>query len=71
MKTIRQLREERGWSQQELAQRLGASMNTVYRWERGQAKPTWVYRRRLADLFGVKVAEIAFGPAEQASQDRP
>ena len=64
-KTIRQLRQEQGWTQADLAERLGASMQTVSRWERGQAKPTWVYRRRLATLFGAKVAEIAFGPVEE------
>ena len=69
-KTIRQLREERGWSQLDLAVRLGASVGAVYKWERGQAVPHLLYRRRLAAFFGVSVEAIAFGPAEQVRQDR-
>ena len=71
MKTIRQLRQERGWTQLELALWLGASANTVSGWERGQFRPNWLYRRRLADLFGLSVEDIAFGPAQQAPQERP
>jgi transcriptional regulator with XRE-family HTH domain len=55
----------------ELAQRLGASVHAVSRWEQGQTRPIWRYRRHLANLFGVKVAEIAFGPADQPPQERP
>ena len=71
MKTIRQLREERDWSQLDVAVRLGASVNTVYKWERGLVVPRRKYQQRLATLFGVCVEELAFGPAEQAPQDRP
>ncbi len=63
--TIRQLRQERGWTQQDLADRLGTHVMTVSRWEQGQVRPIWRYRRRLAELFGMKVGDIAFGPAEQ------
>ena len=43
----------------------------ISNWELGLRRP---YRRnlqRLADLFGVSVEAIAFGPAEQVPQDRP
>ncbi len=70
-KTIRQLREERGWSQLNLALRLGVVEGSVSRWERGVRVPSEVDRRRLADLFGVPVEAIAFGPAEQAPKERP
>ena len=64
--TIRQLREARGWSQLDLAVKIGASINAVYKWERGLVVPHPKSRQRLADLFGVSVEAIAFGPAEQA-----
>jgi ribosome-binding protein aMBF1 (putative translation factor) len=35
---IRQLRQERGWSQQALADRLGVNRTTVVRWEAGEVK---------------------------------
>ncbi|KKK90916.1 hypothetical protein LCGC14_2718190 [marine sediment metagenome] len=35
---IRKLRQERGWSQQALADRLGVNRTTVVRWEAGEVK---------------------------------
>ncbi len=64
-KTVRQLREERGWSQRELATRLGVDRSVVSTWERGVYLPlprTW---QRLAEVFGVGVGEIAFGQDEE------
>ena len=36
---IRKLRQERGWSQQALADRLGVNRTTIVRWETGEVKP--------------------------------
>ena len=63
--TIRQLRQARGWSQQDVAVQIGAARSVVSKWETGAHWPTPATRQRLADLFGVGVGEIAFGPAEQ------
>ncbi len=68
-KTIRQLREERGWSQEHLARRLGVHQVTISKWEHGVAVPRPRTLLRLADLFGVPVEAIAFGPAEQTPQE--
>ncbi len=65
MKTIQQLREERGWSQRELARRLRVPPSTVYRWEHRGQVPSPSHRQALAALFGVSVEAIAVGPAEQ------
>ena len=65
-KTIRQLREERGWSQLDVAVRVRASATAVYKWERGRAVPRPQYQQRLAALFGISVEELALEPAEQA-----
>ena len=45
-------REQRGWSQTELAKILGVSTTTVRRWERGLAVPYPYYRNKLVALFG-------------------
>jgi putative transcriptional regulator len=58
-KTIRQLRQARGWSQMELALRLGLSQGTISDWERGLMVPRPKMQLRLADLFGVSVEQIA------------
>ncbi len=71
MKTVRQLREERGWSRPALAVQIGASVGAVYNWERGVAVPHRKYQHALGRLFGVSVEDMALGPAEQAPQDRP
>ena len=67
-KTIRQLRQERGWAQLDLALRLGVSVAAISNWERGVRAPRWDHLRNLAQLFDINVTDIA---AEQASQDRP
>ncbi len=70
-KTIRQLRQERGWTQETLARRLGAGQTAVSAWERGERVPRQRYLLRLADLFGISVEVITLGPADQPPQDRP
>ncbi len=65
-KTIRQLRDERGWSQQEVAFALQVATYTLSVWERGRAVPGARKQQALARLFNVSVEEIAFGPAEPA-----
>jgi transcriptional regulator with XRE-family HTH domain len=37
---IRQCRELRGWTQEQLARDLGVSLNTVQRWELGKNQPS-------------------------------
>ncbi len=71
MKTIRQLREEQGWSQPVLAMRVGVNPSVVSRWERGVARPSRHNAFRLARLFGVTVQDIILEPAEQAPEERP
>ncbi len=64
-KTIRQLRQARGWSQIDLAVRIGVDRSNVTRWESGAKTPSPGNRQRLAKLFGVEVGEIAFGQDEE------
>jgi putative transcriptional regulator len=64
MKTIRELREARGWSQLELANRLGVTPSTVYNWERGRSEPTASTLRRIARVFEVSMDDIAL-PGEE------
>ncbi len=64
-KTIRQLREERGWTQDTLARRLGVGQGAVSAWERGERLPRRRYILRLADLFGVSVDDMTFGEGEE------
>ncbi len=58
MKTIRQLREEKGWTQLDLAYHLKVTPGTVYAWESGRSEPRVSQLRALARLFGVSSDEI-------------
>ncbi len=60
MKTIRQLREERGETQLQVAFALGVTPATVYNWERGQFEPKASQLRAIAKHFGVSMDDIDF-----------
>ena len=63
MRTIRDLRQARGWTQLELANALGVTPATVFNWERGRYEPKASQLRALARAFGVSMDEIDFeGP---------
>jgi WD40 repeat protein/transcriptional regulator with XRE-family HTH domain len=49
---LRYEREQRGLSQEEVAEKINTAVKTVARWERGESFPRPYYRRRLAELFG-------------------
>ena len=50
---VKQLRLERGWSQQEVADRLGVNKQTISQYERGIRKPLFDTAEQLADMFHV------------------
>lgn len=58
MKTIRELRQARGWTQFELALAVGVQPQTVYLWESGRRTPQVPQLRKLGELFGLCSDEI-------------
>jgi transcriptional regulator with XRE-family HTH domain len=62
MKTIQQLREARGESQQHLADALGAPLADINDLERGVAGPSVTRLRRLTEYFGVREEDIELEP---------
>ena len=52
------LRAERGWSQQDLADRLGVSRQTVNSLERGRYDPSLPLAFTIAALFERRIEEI-------------
>src|SRR5688500_16528689 len=67
MKTIRALRQEQGWTQFELALRVGVQPQAVYLWESGRRMPQVPQLRRLGQLFGICSDEIILEPISEAS----
>ncbi len=55
---LRRARHQMGWTQAELAEKVGTTFETVSRWERGIKAPGAYYRRKLCDVFGKTVEEL-------------
>ena len=75
MSTIRTLRRERGWSQYELALKIGVHPQAVYLWENGRRTPQVPQMRKLGQAFGLCSDEIELGSGEMPvpgnGQERP
>jgi transcriptional regulator with XRE-family HTH domain len=63
-------REMRGWSQEDLAEKVGTSQKVVSRWERGESTPHPYYRQKLCKLFEKNAVELGFLD-EQTGVDHP
>ena len=55
---LRVLRAEREWSQQELADALGVSRQSVNAIETGKYDPSLPLAFRIADVFGLTIEQI-------------
>jgi putative transcriptional regulator len=55
---LRVLRAEKGWSQQDLAERLEVSRQSVNAIETGKYDPSLPLAFRLADVFGLPIESI-------------
>lgn len=57
---MRRLREEKGWSQTDLAARLAVSRQTVYALETGKYDPSLPLAFRISKVFGKPIEKIFF-----------
>jgi putative transcriptional regulator len=55
---LKEVREGRGWSQGELARRLGVSRQTINAVETDKYDPSLPLALRMAKLFGMAVPEL-------------
>ena len=55
---LRELRGDRGWSQAELAERLGVSRQTINAIETGRYEPSLSLALKIAKLFGRAVEQV-------------
>lgn len=49
-----------GFTQAEVAEKMGVTANTVVNWEKGKATPSIVAARQLANLYGLELSNIFF-----------
>lgn len=68
---LRVLRQERGWSQQFLADQLSVTGHTVMRWEAGSNSPQLKDVRKLAAFFEVSVAFLVGETMDRKPELRP
>ena len=52
---LRYYRKKNGWSQSELAEKLGASASTIGMYEQGRREPDFETEEKIADLFNVNI----------------
>lgn len=55
---LRKLREQKGWSQMDVAYQLGISQPAYNKWAAGQAKPTLPNLQKLAEIFEVDFLDL-------------
>jgi putative transcriptional regulator len=61
---LRTLRAERGWSQQDLAERLEVSRQSVNAIETGRYDPSLPLAFKIAELFDLSIEAIFVSPAK-------
>lgn len=71
--TLQKLRKQKGWSQEELAERLELTRQTVSKWELEQSTPDLDYIVALSDLFQVSTDYLIRGeePAAEKQETAP
>lgn len=55
---LRELMEERGWTQYRLAKQMDCSQSTVAHWLAGETKPQKATMKRLAEVLGVSISTL-------------
>ena len=65
---LKVLRATRSWSQQDLAERLGVSRQSVNANETGKYDPSLPLAFRIAELFGLAIEQVFVSPTQHQSR---
>ena len=65
---IKELRQEKGLSQKQLAEAIGVSQGAIYFWEKEINEPTAGYLVKMAKLFGVSLDELLSVETERKNE---
>lgn len=71
---LSELRRSRGWSQEQLGEKLGVTRQTISKWELGTTTPEMEKLAAMSDLFGITTDELIKGEAPQSrplTEDKP
>ncbi len=67
---LRHIREQRGWSQEELAHECGLHRTYVGAVERGEYNVTLLTLRRITDTLGITLADAIGGMSDRRRRKR-
>src|SRR5205807_738991 len=67
---LKREREQRNWTQSELAEHIGTTRINVSRWENGVTTPSPYYRQRLGELFGKSIQELGLVPESSEEHNK-
>lgn len=62
------LRRSKGWSQEQLGEKLGVTRQTVSKWELGSTTPEMEKLAAISDLFGITTDELIKGEAPKSAE---
>ena len=66
---VKSIRKERGWTQDDLAKRVGVSRSAVGNWEQGLREPEFETLEAVADVFNVDLDYLVGNKAPDLSVD--
>ncbi len=58
LEKITALRQQRSWTEYQLAERSGLPQSTISSWYRKNMKPTLVSLQKIADAFGITLSQL-------------
>jgi tetratricopeptide (TPR) repeat protein/transcriptional regulator with XRE-family HTH domain len=68
---LRAAREQRGWSQAQLAEHMGVSIRSIIRWERGTVQPYAYHLEQLTSLFDMSAQQLGVGQQARPAKTLP
>lgn len=68
--TLKTLRKQKGYSQEEAASRLNVVRQTISKWEKGLSVPDADMLIQLAELYEVSVSDLLGAPAQDPAPDQ-
>lgn len=66
---MKNLREQKGYTQEDAADEIGVSVNTIQNWENNRSKPTLDLMKSIGRAYGVKASEISSKAVEDIEEE--
>lgn len=67
---LKELRKEKNWTQEQLAEKLNVSNRSISRWENGKTMPDFDLIIQLSQMYKISIEEILDGQRKEAGQKK-